>query len=157
MRFDAPGDKIAAVRHFHFSISKGPRQKGEDKMQATTRSAGASLIPLVALGIVEAAIVIASLARIPLPLVVDVRSALVVFVVVGMAMCGIGMGIAQYGWLNPFNLAGILIGVAILAIGALTILGAHLPFVADECAAILVIAALMVVKIVLAGVRGLVS
>ena len=126
-------------------------------MQATTQSAGGNLVPLVALGIVEAAIVIAALAKIPLPLNVDYRGALVVFLVVGMAMCTMGMGITQYGWLNPFNLVGILIGVVILAIAAMAIFGAHLPFIADERAAILVIAALMVAKVVLAGVRGVVS
>ena len=126
-------------------------------MQATTQSAGGILVPLIVLGIVETAIVIAALAKIPLPLIVDYRGTLVVFVIVGMAMCGMGMGITQYGWLNPFNLIGIVIGVLALAIGALAIFGAHLPFIADERAAILVIAALMVAKVVLVGVRGIVS
>jgi len=126
-------------------------------MQATTQSAGGILVPLIVLGIIETAIVIAALAKIPLPLIVDYRGTLVVFVIVGMAMCGMGMGITQYGWLNPFNLIGIVIGVLALAIGALAIFGAHLPFIADERAAILVIAALMVAKVVLVGVRGIVS
>ena len=126
-------------------------------MQATTQSAGGNLVPLVAHGIVEVAILIAALAKIPLPLNVDYRGALGVFLVVGMAMCGMGMAIPQYGWLNPFNFIGILIGVVIVAIGAAAFFGAHLPFVADERAAILVIAALMVVKVALAGVRGIVS
>ena len=126
-------------------------------MQATSQSADGSLVPLIALGLVEVVIVIAALARIQLPLLVDYRSALVAFVVVGMAMCAMGMGITQYGWVNPFNLVGILIGVVTLAIAAAAFFGAHLPLIADERAAILVIAALMVAKVVIAGVRGVVS
>ena len=126
-------------------------------MQTATQSLDGNILTLVALGIVEAVILVASLARFELPLVGSDRAALVMFVVIGMAMCGMGMGITQYGWLNPFNLVGIVIGVVILAIGALAIFGVRLPYIVDDRSALLAIAALMFTKIILAGVRGLVG
>jgi hypothetical protein len=157
MRYDAQSVKIAFDRHFYSITSKGLRQKGENKMQTTTQPMNGIILSLVALGVIEAVIATASLARIELPLIGSGRAALVVFFVIGMAMCGMGMGIAQYGWLNPFNLVGIVIGVLILAIGAMAVFGVRLSFMIDDRAAILAIAALMVVKVVLAGVRAVVS
>lgn len=126
-------------------------------MQMTARSISGNTVALVALGILAAIIVVATLTNAQLPLISNLRVALIVLLVVGMALCAMGMGITQYGWLNPFTVAGILIGVAILAIGALAFLGVKLPLRADERAAIFAIGVLMVVKVVLAGVRAVVS
>ena len=126
-------------------------------MQVTTQPIGGNTMALVALGIVEAILVVITLANIQLPVVSNHRIALAVLLVVGMAMCSLGMEIARYGWTNPFNIAGILIGAAILTIGILAFLGIQLPFVANERAAILAIAVLMVIKLALAGTRALVS
>ena len=124
-------------------------------MQATTQSFSGNTIVLITLGIIESVIVIAMLANVQLPLIGNHRVALGAFVIVGVAMCSIGMAIARYGWTDPFNLIGIVLGAAILVIGAAAFFGIQLPLVANERAAILAIAALMMVKIILAGARSI--
>jgi hypothetical protein len=131
--------------------------KGNKKMQTATQSSGANIGVLIALGITEATIAITTLTHVSLPLLSTQRFALAAFLVIGMAMCAMGMQIAQYGWLNPFNIAGIVIGVVIGAIGVAAFFGIPLPLVADERAAILTIAVLMIVKMILAGGRSVVS
>ncbi len=125
-------------------------------MQAAS-SLGGNTIGLVVLGIIEAAIAFVVLTNTALPVIGNNRITLIVFILIGFAMCSMGMEIPQYGWSNPFNLVGSVLGVAILAIGMAAIFGARLPFLADERAAIFAITALMIVKIVLAGVRAVVS
>ncbi len=123
----------------------------------TTTSFGGNMIGLGILGILETAIVLVNLTRVSMPIIGNNRITLIVFLVLGMAMCTMGMQITEYGWTNLFNIVGIVIGVAILVIGIAASFGVQLPFVADERAAILVIAALMIFKLVVGGVRGVVA
>ena len=126
-------------------------------MQTTAVSLGGNIIGLGMLGIVEAVIALVVLTNAPLPIIGNNRITLIAFILIGFAMCSLGMEIPQYGWTNPFNLVGMVIGVVALVIGIAVIIGVQLPLIADERAAILAISVLMIVKIVVAGVRGVVS
>ena len=126
-------------------------------MQATTSAFGGNTIALVVLGVIETAITVTVLTNASVPLIGNNRHTLIAFVLIGFAMCSMGMDITQYGWTNPFNILGIVIGIVALVIAVASIFGAQLPLIADERAAILAIAVLMMIKIVVAGVRGVVS
>lgn len=72
-------------------------------MQAASQSVGGTTIVLVVLGLVEAAIVLVTLANVQVPFIGSPRVALIALLVIGMAMCSLGMEIPKYGWSNPFT------------------------------------------------------
>lgn len=126
-------------------------------MQVTPQTLGGNTLMLIVLGISEVGIVAATLANVQLPLIGNPRIALIALVVIGMAMCSMGMELTKYGWGNPFNVIGTVLGVIMLIIGMAAIFGISLPLITSEREAMLALAVLMVIKVVIAGVRGVVS
>lgn len=106
---------------------------------------------LLALGLLAALIVVASLSGWNLPWIANDRTALVVLMVVSLAMCsqGIGRVAARRAWAHPLSILGYLLGAAILGIAAAALLGIPLPWVASVREAIRAVAVLGVVKLVL--------
>ncbi len=80
------------------------------------------------------------------------RIVLVVVTLVGMALCaggGIGQVAAQGQWLNPFAIAGYILGAVILLIVGAALLGIRLPLVDSTQAAFIAVIALVIVKVAL--------
>jgi len=115
-----------------------------------------SNLALAVLGFVAAALVIAVLANARLPMLASPRSAFLALAIIGCVMCPLGMRIETYGWLNPFNVLGIVIGSLITLLILAVLLGIQLPWIADDRAAIIALAALMIVKVILAWIRAIV-
>lgn len=112
---------------------------------------------LIFLGLLSASVVTGTLTGTRLPLINSDRSALIALVILGMSMCALGMQTVTYGWTNPFNLAGTIIGALALALAAALLLGARVPYIGSERTAIIALAAVMAVKVVLAVLRGVVA
>jgi hypothetical protein len=124
-------------------------------MQATAQPRSVNNLVLVVLGVLAAALVTAVLAGVRLPMVGSERAAFWILVVVGMTMCALGMKIDTYGWLNPFNVLGIVIGSLTTLFTLAIFLGIKRPAIPNDRAAIIALAAMMVVKVILAGIRAL--
>lgn len=112
---------------------------------------------LIVLGLLSAGVVAGTLTGTRLPFINSDRSALIALVILGMSMCALGMQTVTYGWTNPFNLAGTILGAAALALAAAVLLGARVPYIGSERSAIVGLAAVMAVKVVLAVLRGVVA
>lgn len=72
--------------------------------------------------------------------------------VVGMVICALGplgQG-ASYGWFNPLHIAGYVLGVLLLLLGAAVLFAVAIPGVSSVQGAIVLLGALMVAKGVLA-------
>jgi hypothetical protein len=109
----------------------------------------------ILLGLAAALLAAAVLTGLSQTLGVSDRLAFIALVVVGMAMCTTGMKLDRYGWTNPFNLFGIVAGAAALALVGAALLNIHLPFIAGDREAVAALTAIMVVKVIAAGVRNL--
>jgi hypothetical protein len=109
------------------------------------------VVPLI-LGIVCAVIVGAVLSGRQLPLISSPRAGLVALLVVGMAMCmgGIGQVGASGRWASPLAILGYLLGSLILVVFVSALAGWKLPLVQTDTQAVTAIAALMVVKALIA-------
>ena len=83
------------------------------------------------------------------------RTAFVLLTVAGMAFCLTGMKIEIYGWKNPFNLVGSLVGVIILLLVAAVFTGIPFPGVASDRDAFIALAILIALKVVLDLLRAL--
>ena len=79
----------------------------------------------------------------------------VILTVAGMAFCLTGMKIETYGWKNPFNMAGSLLGVIILLLVASVFTGIPFPGVAGDREAFTALAILIALKVVLDLLRAL--
>jgi hypothetical protein len=116
----------------------------------------------LALGALAAYVVWAALKGAQLPVVSGVRGAFWAVTGIGFVMCavgGIGAGLARSGqnWLDPFMLAGIALGVVALAVVASVAFGLRLPLVADDRAALLVLAGIVAAKVVVSTAHGFVA
>ncbi|HYG56840.1 MAG TPA: hypothetical protein VD902_02040 [Symbiobacteriaceae bacterium] len=109
------------------------------------------------LGALSAALVAAMLAGLRLPLITTYRAGFIALLVLGMAMCSRGMQLDRYGWWSPFNVAGMVVGVAILGLAGAVLLHIKLPMVPDDRMALIILAGLMALKVLLALVRGWVA
>jgi hypothetical protein len=83
------------------------------------------------------------------------RSALIGLVVLGMALCATGMQLNTYGWRNPFNLLGIVLGSAALLLVIAVFAGITLAFIPDDRAAFTALSVLMAAKVAVDILRGL--
>jgi hypothetical protein len=115
----------------------------------TLRKGGAThaVLALVAL-----AILIAVLAGVNERLGIGDSAAFWALFVVGMVICAIGplgQG-ATFGWFNPLHIAGYVLGVLLLLLGAAVLFGIAIPGISSVQRAIVLLGALMVVKGVLA-------
>lgn len=127
-------------------------------MKAVAFNAGSGLGLLM--GAVVAYVVWASVKGVSLPVLSTPRGAFWGVAVLGVAMCavgGIGLGLARSGndWLDPFMLAGIVLGVLALALIVAVVLGVRVPMIADDRTALLVLAGLVAAKVVVASAHGL--
>lgn len=109
----------------------------------------------VILGLLAALLVFTVLTGRRVPLVSNERTALVVLLVIGMAMCmpGIGRVAASGQWAHPLSILGYLFGALILVIGVVAALGRPLPFIPDARNAMIAVSALTVVKLVISIVH----
>jgi hypothetical protein len=114
-----------------------------------------SLIIPLALGLVCAGIVYATLTGKSLPLISTPRAALIALLIIGMAACmgGIGQVGASGHWTSPLAIAGYLLGAAILMVIASAFTGWKLPWINSETQSVAAVAVLMVVKFVI-GTAG---
>lgn len=95
-----------------------------------------------------------------LPLIGSARGTMIAVLVLGFAMCTIGGSgrIAATGeWTHPLSILGILLGVAIFVIGLGTVFGLKLPFIRTEAQAVMIAAALVLVKIANAVLHSLIN
>lgn len=113
-------------------------------------SAGSLVPALLALGVVGVAAL-----NLSVPVLSNPRWALALFLALGMAMCTRAMALEQYGWGNPWNVAGMMLGALMLAVGAAGLFGWALPFAPDARAALYIVAALALVKMLVALGRHL--
>lgn len=113
----------------------------------TTNITSNVLVPL-ALGLLSAGIVYATLAGKTLPLISGPRAALIALLVIGMAACmgGIGQVGASGRWASPLAIAGHLLGIIILIVIVSAFTGWKLPFVRSETQAVAAVAILMMIK-----------
>lgn len=109
------------------------------------------------LGVASGGVVFGVITNARIPFVGSHRTAFYLLVVLGMTMCSLSMQTEKYGWLSPFTLSGILAGTAALLLTVLMALGVKLPYIHNYRDAIIALAAIMVVKIVVARIRGFVA
>ncbi len=109
---------------------------------------GSGIFVPLALGLVIAGIVYATLNGKQLPLISSPRGALIAILVIGFAMCmpGIGQVGASGRWASPLAILGILLGAAILVIILATFTGWKLPLISNEIQAVAAVAILIAVK-----------
>lgn len=78
------------------------------------------------------------------------HAAFIILLAAGITLCATGMEIQRYGWMNPFNLLGSLIGVGIL----LLVIAVFADLSSDR-SAFLALSALMGLKVAIDLLRGL--
>ncbi len=112
------------------------------------------IIPL-ALGLICAGIVYATLAGKSLPLISGPRAALIALLIIGMAACmgGIGQVGASGRWFSPLAIVGHLLGVIILVVILAAFTGWKLPLITRASQSVMAVAVLMAVKFVV-GLAG---
>lgn len=85
------------------------------------------------------------------PLLSNVRVYIILLVIIGMTICsqgGIGRVAATGQWTHPLSIIGYLLGGLILIITLSVFVGLRLPFIANDCQALLAIAILASLKVV---------
>jgi hypothetical protein len=126
-------------------------------MRQTAQPIRSNNIAVVVLGLLTTAFVAAALANVKIPMIDNDRAAFIVLAVLGVVMCSLGMRIEIYGWLNPFNVVGIVLGSLLLLLTALVLFDVRLPLITSDRAAMVAMAVIMVIKVVLGGIRSLVA
>lgn len=124
---------------------------------ATERANGnffSNLLMPLALAVLAAFHVWSTLNGKQLPLISSPRSALIALLVIGMAMCsaGIGQVAASNRWASPLAILGYLLGSALLVVFISTLAGWNLPMIQSDNQAVLIAAALMGAKTLIATV-----
>jgi hypothetical protein len=86
------------------------------------------------------------------------RIALIVVTLIGMRLCGAGVGkvAAHHDWLHPLALVSMTIGVVALFIPAAVFLNVGLPFITSDSIAIAAVITVVIVKVALTQIHGLV-
>lgn len=105
-------------------------------------------------GILSAGLVAAVAAGVNIPVLGNGRAAYFTLLVLGFAMCARAMKLETYGWTNPFNIAGIVLGSLALLLTVAVLFRIPLPQITTDKAAIIALAAIMAIKVVVALVRG---
>src|SRR3990172_5580980 len=123
-------------------------------MNATNQFNRIGSMAVTALGLCAGAILLAYYANVSIPALESGRAVFFALTLIGLTMCALGMRIPAYGWLNPFNVAGGVLGVLLLALTGVVLLGVEIPVITTYRAAINALTALMAVKVVLAVARG---
>jgi hypothetical protein len=108
---------------------------------------------LIGLGVLAAIVLAGSLGRFKLPLISSERGAFFALVVIGFAMCTLGMQFERYGWAHPASIAGIILGSLALIVVAAVLFRLRLPLLTDERAATIALTAIMAAKVVVGAIR----
>ncbi len=110
-------------------------------------------LPALLSGIAAALVAASVVMQFRLPLISGVRTGLLAFVVLGMAMCALG-GIGRVGdlgqWAHPLAILGYILGAAILVVAASVWLGFGLPLVHSDLQAFIVVVIMTASKVVIA-------
>ncbi len=125
-------------------------------MKVNPLSSGSINPAVIALGLLAALLVFATLTGRKIPLIGSERSALLVLVLLGMAMCtqgGIGRVAASGAWLHPFSIVGYLLGGAILIIGLAALFGKTIPPLVSYRQSFLAVTAIAIVKLVITSIH----
>ncbi len=109
----------------------------------------------IVMGIAVALLIVAVLSGFLSRFGLSDRAAFGVLTITGMAFCLTGMKIETYGWKNPFNLVGSLVGVIILWLVAAVFTGIPFPRVDGDRDAFIALAILIGLKVVLDLLRAL--
>lgn len=127
-----------------------------DRAKRVPASTGVFLTRLVAniLGLVALAGLLWFLAGGTLPFITDDRTAFIGLAVITFVMCsfGISSNVEARGWLSPINIAGIALGVVMFLLILGVLAGWQLPLIDSDRTALLVLAALALIKWALAQV-----
>lgn len=111
----------------------------------------------VVLGLISAALAGTVAFGYKLPLIGSPRAAFFVLMVLGMAMCSRRMEIQKFGWTNPFNILGMVIGTVGLILVVAVAFRIKLPMIDSDRTAVLALAAIMALKVAVGLVRGWVA
>lgn len=124
-------------------------------MQATSglQTTSGSNVAVIVWSIIGAAIVIAVMTGVKIPVIGNGKGAFFALALVGMQLCGKAFTI---GFLphNPITWVGVALGVFNLLLVAAVIFRLHLPLITTERAATLALGLSMAAKVVLAMVRA---
>ena len=113
---------------------------------------------VVLMGVLAIAVLAIVLTQMKVPLLSNPRVGLVVFLILGMAMCaerGIGWVAAANQWGHPLSIVGYILGALILLVAASVFTGLNLPYLQGELQAILAVAILTGFKILNAVIHSL--
>ncbi|MHB8928318.1 MAG: hypothetical protein ACYC9Q_11835 [Bacillota bacterium] len=122
-------------------------------MNAIFGQSGTSVI----LEILAAALVAAVGFGVKIPVIGNGRAAFFTLAAMGWVMCQLTFRVPPetyaHGWLNPFTVAGIVVGVVILLLVGAVFFHVRVPLITTERAATLLLGALMAVQVVLGLLR----
>jgi len=106
---------------------------------------------IIGLALLAAAVVFIGVTGKKVPLLSNIRTDIILLVIIGMAMCtqgGIGRVAATGAWTHPLSIIGYILGGLILLITLAVFVGWKLPFIANDQQALLIIAILAGLKVV---------
>ena len=105
------------------------------------------------IGVLALILVLAQLNDSPIPFISGDREAFFALAIIGFAMCAFGMYASGelYGWLDPFRIVAIVLGVLNLVLVGAIFFQIQLPFISDVQTAFLVLAVLILIKFVIAN------
>jgi hypothetical protein len=114
---------------------------------------------LIVLGVLAGAVLVVTLTGTKVPLLSNLRISLIVFVVLGMAMCtsGIGRVAATGQWTHPLSILGYVLGALVLAIATAAFFSVELPLVADGKQAFVAMAILAAAKVLNSVLHSLIG
>ena len=100
------------------------------------------------IGVLVLLIVLAQVNDSPIPFISGDSEAFFALAIIGFTMCSLGMYASGelYGWLDPFRILAIVIGVFILLLVGSVFFQIELPFIPDAKTAFLVLAFLILIK-----------
>ena len=104
---------------------------------------------LIGLAVLAAAVVFLVMRGTSIPLLSNIKTSLVILLVVGMAMCtqGIGLFATAGQWTHPLSIVGYLLGAMILILSLNVFFNLRLPIITLPQQAFLAIAILLAAKL----------
>ena len=100
------------------------------------------------IGVLAIILALAQLNDSPIPFISGIREAFFALAIIGFASCSFGMYASGelYGWLDPFRILAIVIGVFNLLLVGSVFFQIELPFISDIETAFIVLAFLILIK-----------
>ncbi len=105
------------------------------------------------IGVLVLLLVLAQVNDSPIPFISGDREAFFALAIIGFTMCSLGMYASGelYGWLDPFRILAIAIGVFNILLVGSVFFQIELPFISDIETAFLVLAFLILIKFLIAN------